>query len=102
MPAERATEPIGEELPRILSEKGASLRALAARVGVSPSHLSRVLRPSERQRLKPDLVERITNELGLEPGYFAEQRAAVVIDAVNSDPKLRDRLYDQIAGRRSR
>ena len=77
-----------------------SLRALADAVGVSNPHLSRVVRHANYKRANPDLMKRISKALGLPPDYFSEVREAAVVQRVQSDPKLRDELYDRLKLRR--
>jgi transcriptional regulator with XRE-family HTH domain len=78
----------------MLRERGWSLRALATAAGVSPSHLSRVLRQADYKTAGGDLAGRVADALGLPVDYFPEFREAAVIDRVKSDPGWRDRLYD--------
>jgi transcriptional regulator with XRE-family HTH domain len=92
----RTTRPFTDELPRLLRERGISLRALAEEVGVSDSHLSRVLRRADYKRASTELMTRIAKALDLPSDYFAEVREAFVVDRVRSDRKLRDELYDRL------
>lgn len=100
MEARYSDTPFTEELPRILSERGVSLRALANEVGVSDSHLSRVLRRVDYKRASTDLMARIAVALGLPPEYFPEVREAFVIERVRADPRLRNELYARLKRRR--
>jgi transcriptional regulator with XRE-family HTH domain len=90
-----AQNPLREELPRILSEQGVSIRELARRVGISDAHLSRVL--AGRKTTSADLARRIEDALGLRAGFFIEDREGAVIDAIKADPALRDRLYRRLS-----
>jgi transcriptional regulator with XRE-family HTH domain len=99
MKGDRTDTPFTEELPRLLEERGMSLRALAARLGIADSHLSRVLRLADYKRASPELMTRIAMELGLQGDYFAEIREAYVIAAVQSDAKLRNDLYTRLKRR---
>jgi len=73
-----------------------SQRALAATIGISDSHLSRVLRRADYKTPSPDLTKRVALALGLPPDYFPEFREAYVIEQVKSDPKLRNTLYARL------
>lgn len=73
-----------------------SIRALAAAVGVSDSHLSRVLRRADYKTPSTDLTKRVAETLGLPSDYFPEFREAYVIERIKGDPKLRNRLYQQL------
>ena len=73
-----------------------SLRGLAATIGISDSHLSRVLRRADYKTPSPDLTRRVALALGLPPDYFPEFREAYVMDQVRSDPELRNNLYARL------
>jgi transcriptional regulator with XRE-family HTH domain len=87
------------ELPRLLAERGLSARALAREAGINQSYLSRVLRRVDYKTPSPELVRRTALALGLPEDYFAEYRESFVIERIKRDPKLRDRLYRQFAGK---
>jgi transcriptional regulator with XRE-family HTH domain len=87
------TRPFAEELPLLLDERQISLRALATRLGLDHSFLSRAVRGADGKVLTLELVRRIAAELSIPPDYFAEVREALVIEKVRSDGELRDRLY---------
>jgi transcriptional regulator with XRE-family HTH domain len=96
MPKKWSDAPLTEELPRLLRERGMSLRALAKEVGVSDSHLSRVARNADYKKASVDLMRRIAVALSLPPDYFPEFREAHVIDWIRRDPKLRNSLYARL------
>ena len=96
MPAKWSDAPFTEELPRLLRERGTSLRALADEIGVSDSHLSRVVRRVDYKTASPDLMKKIATALALPPDYFPEFREAYVITHIKSDPKLRNSLYTRL------
>jgi transcriptional regulator with XRE-family HTH domain len=86
-------KPFLEELPRLLGDRGMSLRQLAAEVGVSDSHLSRVLRRRDYKTPSTQLITKISAALGLPGDYFPEVREALLFQAIKADGTLRDRLY---------
>ncbi len=94
---ERSEVPFLEEVPRLLKEKGWSLRALARAAGIQESHLSRVLRSVDYKSPSADLTERVARALGLPGDYFPEYREARVLAHVQADPALREKLYDNLA-----
>ena len=94
--ADRTDTPFVDELPRLLRERGMSLRALAATIDVSDSHLSRVLRRADYKTPSPDLTRRVALSLGLPPDYFPEFREAYVVEQVRRDSKLRNDLYSRL------
>jgi len=76
-----------------------SLRGLARKVGVTDSHLSRVLRRVRYQTPSADLARRVAVALDLPPDYFPEYREGFVIDQVKKRPRTRDRLYEELRRR---
>ena len=86
-------KPFLEELPRLLGDRSMSLRQLAAEVGVSDSHLSRVLRRRDYKTPSTQLITRIATALDLPGDYFPEVREALLFQAIKADGALRDRLY---------
>jgi transcriptional regulator with XRE-family HTH domain len=98
--ASQTDTPFIEELPRLLRERAMSLRALAAIIDISDSHLSRVLRRADYKTPSPDLARRVALALGLPPDYFPEVRESYVVEQIKSDPKLRNQLYRQLTRKR--
>lgn len=98
VPRERTNRPFAVETKRLLQEQGMSIRALAERVGVSESHLSRLLRQRNYKKTpSARLARAVASELGKPPDFFAEAREGAVLEKIRSDPRLRDRLYDELA-----
>ena len=89
-------QPFVEELPRLLEERGYSLRRLAREAGVDPSHLSRVLRQTGYKTPSGELTGKVAEALGLPSDYFPEYRQAVVLARVRTDTALRERLYAEL------
>jgi hypothetical protein len=61
-----------------------------------------VLNRADGKVPSPDLSQRVAAALDLPDDYFPEYRVAAISEAVRRDGQLRDRLYDQISGTRSR
>lgn len=80
----------------MLEARGMSIRAIARGADVDPAHLSRVLRGARGKTASPDLTRRVAEALGLPDDYFPEWREAVIVDRIQEDPGLRDRIYDRI------
>ena len=95
-PTRLSVRPLAEELPSLLAERDLSLRGLAERVGVTHSHLSRATRGANGKMVGGDLAGRIAVALGLPADYFPEYREAAVVEQVQNDASLRDRLYGQL------
>jgi transcriptional regulator with XRE-family HTH domain len=86
-----------QEVPRLLKERGMSIRALARESGVSDAHLSRLIRGvGYRSTPSGDLAARVARALDLPIDYFREYRERIVVDAVKRDKKLREELYDRV------
>ena len=95
----RTTEPISEWLPRLVAEKGTSLRQLEREIGRSQSYLSRIKLDRSHKDWRPpskDVLEKIAKALDVAPSYFPEYRSAAIEEAIAADGALRDRIFDQI------
>jgi transcriptional regulator with XRE-family HTH domain len=93
----RAMRPFAEELAALLEEKALSQRGLAAEVGVSPSHLSRLLRRADyRNTPSRELVRKIALALELPEDHFVEYREAAVVERVLSDEAFREASYTRL------
>jgi transcriptional regulator with XRE-family HTH domain len=97
---QQTDEPFTDELPRLLAERGISLRGLARQIGVSDSHLSRAVRQANYKRASPDLIGRIAVALALPRDYFPEYRTAFVVERIKADPSLRNELYARLKRQR--
>lgn len=86
-------QPFVEVVPRLLEERGMSLRALARAAEVNAGHLSRVLRQRDYKSPSAELTERVALAFELPRDYFPEFREAVVIRRIRSDARLRDEVY---------
>jgi transcriptional regulator with XRE-family HTH domain len=100
VPSERTSRPFTETLPELLHERGLSLRGLARTVGVGDDHLSRVVRGARGKRVAPELARRVSIALGLPADYFIEARLAAVVEELERDPALLDRIYDRMTKQR--
>ena len=96
MEPRRTRSPLADELPRLLRDRGLTLRALARAAGVDHGHLSRVLRHERAKTAGPDLAGRVAEALGLPRDFFPEYRESAVIDRLRRDGDLRDELYDRL------
>lgn len=108
MPAQRSRRdhglsqrPLVEELPELLAERQLSIRALALKADVSPSHLGRVLRQADYKTPSAELCRRLARALDLPDDYWPEYRERVIIERVRTDPALREELYARVARRSS-
>jgi transcriptional regulator with XRE-family HTH domain len=95
----RYSQSLADDLPRLLEERGMTLRALASEIGVNQSYLSRVLGPrgiKASRRASPEAARKIALALGLPEDYFPEVREDYVVVRVRNEPATRDRFYRQL------
>jgi transcriptional regulator with XRE-family HTH domain len=97
---ERSGESMGKVLRNLMAERGLSMRELARRVQVDQAHLSRIISGPEPKPASGRLAARVAEALDLPAEYFPEARRARVIELIDEDPDLRDRLYDRYARQR--
>lgn len=76
-----------------------SMRELARQIGVSDTHISRVVRRAEYKSASASLARKVGKVMGLPVGFFVEEREGLVLDRVRANAKLRDRLYDELTRR---
>ena len=91
----RSQQPLVEQLPELMRERGLSANRLAGLAGVSQSHLSRALRRADQKTIAGELAARIALALELPEDWFPETRTARLYDRLRRDAALRDRLYDE-------
>lgn len=94
MDTERTRTSLGQALPALASERGLSIRAVARAAHVNQSHLSRVL--AGKLPASGPLAGRVAEVLGLPTSYFPEYRRWVLVEALERDGALLDRLYDDL------
>jgi transcriptional regulator with XRE-family HTH domain len=82
-----------DAVAELMEGRGWSQRDLSAAVGVDPAHISRLLRRGSQLRVTPRLLARVAGALDVRPEYFSEYREWRVVEAVRTDPTLRERLY---------
>lgn len=95
----RTSKPFVDELPKLLTERGMSLRALGRAAGVGDDHLSRVLRGARGKRPTPELVRRVEVALDLPEDYFAETRLDFIVRQLGAHPDWLDESYDELRRR---
>ena len=93
-----ATEPLRQVLPALLTERDMSLRALAKKLGIGHSYLSRAVRRADDKVASGELAARIALALDLPEDYFAEYRAAYVAQRLD-ESDLRDDFYKRLVER---
>lgn len=86
--------PLKDAVAHLLKEHSISQRTLARELDISQGWLSRAL--SGDRPFPPELFERLARLLDVEPNHFIEYRRASLIQAIDRDPALLDRLYRQL------
>ena len=97
MPSRRTNTPFADEVPRLLKERGWSIRRLALEAGVERGYLWKVIRRRGYKTPSVRMAESVARALGLPSDYFPEYRERIVIDRVKRDPKARDDVFDSLA-----
>jgi transcriptional regulator with XRE-family HTH domain len=90
----RTNRPFADEVPRLLEERGWSIRHLAIQAGVERGYLWKVIRRRGYKTASVKLAEAVATALGLPRDYFPEFREGVVVDRVRRDARLRDEVFD--------
>src|SRR5262245_65872803 len=94
MPPERTNTPFADEVPRLLEERGWSMRRLATEAGIEPGYLWKVIRRRGYKTPSIGMTEAVAVALGLQRDYFPEYRERVVVAQIKDDPGVRDEIFD--------
>jgi transcriptional regulator with XRE-family HTH domain len=100
--SKRTDLPFADEVPRLLEERGWSMRRLAAESGVERAYLWKVIRRRGYKSPSVRMAESVAVALGLPRDYFPEYREGVVIESVKHSPRVRDDFFDSLTRRSSR
>ena len=87
-----ASEPFGPTVERLMNETGVTYRALAAKTGLSAGYLNHLVH-GNRPVPSNDVVETLSEALGVEPAHFREYRLRVITEKLEQMPEMIDRLY---------
>jgi len=98
MPRRRrfSNQPLGDTVQRLMAENGHTYRGLADATGLSAGYLNHIVH-GNRPVPSNDVVERLATALGVEAAHFREYRLRVVVDELEKNPELIDRLYKRYA-----
>lgn len=84
-------KPVAFLLRQLREKQGTSLRAVAAEIGIAPSHLSRLERGHKRG--SAELVRRVANYYGADPAELLEpDLPADVVQILRDHPEAIDEL----------
>jgi transcriptional regulator with XRE-family HTH domain len=78
-----------------MAETGETYRSLADKTDLSAGYLNHVVH-GNRPVPSNELVERLSEALGVEPEHFREYRLRVITDRLEGMPDLIDRLYRRL------
>lgn len=87
---------VATQVELLLAAKGWSLRRLGRETELDVTYLSRALRRDRGQVLSIEAALRVSVALGFPADALPEYREARVIEAVRSDPALRDLVYRRL------
>jgi transcriptional regulator with XRE-family HTH domain len=88
-------EPFGETLERLMTENGATYRALAAKTKLSAGYLNHLVH-GNRPVPSNEIVRALASALDVEPEHFREYRLRVITERLEAMPALIDRLYKRL------
>ena len=84
--------PFGETLERLMTESGATYRALASKTKLSAGYLNHLVH-GNRPVPSDDVIKTLARALGVEAEHFREYRLRVITDRLERMPDLIDKLY---------
>ena len=88
-------EPFGATIEALMAEVGVTYRELAARTGLSAGYLNHLVH-GNRPVPSNEVVQSLSQALGVEPEHFREFRLRVITDRLEAMPELIDRLYKRL------
>ena len=91
-----STEPFGPTIEHLMDESGTTYRALADKSGLSAGYLNHLVH-GNRPVPSNDVIQTLTDSLGVEPEHFREYRLRVITDRLEAMPEMIDRLYKRFA-----
>jgi transcriptional regulator with XRE-family HTH domain len=87
--------PLGPTVERLMAENGATYRGLAEATGLSAGYLNHIVH-GNRPVPSNEVVERLARALGVEAEHFREYRLRAIVDHLEAEPVLIDRLYKRL------
>jgi transcriptional regulator with XRE-family HTH domain len=88
-------DPFGVTLERLMTENGATYRALAAKTKLSAGYLNHLVH-GNRPVPSNEIVQALASALDVEPEHFREYRLRVITERLEEMPALIDRLYKRL------
>jgi transcriptional regulator with XRE-family HTH domain len=100
VPPRRTNKAFADEVPRLLEERGWSMRRLAIEAGVERAYLWKVIRRRGYKTPSARMAKAVAVALGLPIDYFPEYREGVVVEFVKRDARTRDDVFDRLSSGR--
>lgn len=94
---EQTDEPFVAYVERWLATERVTIAGLASRAGIDRGHLYRVLKRQNFKTPSADLIDKVAAVVDMPAAAFPEFREAKVLEAIRDDPRLRDRVYAELA-----
>jgi transcriptional regulator with XRE-family HTH domain len=91
-----SSESFGEAIERLMEETAVTYRGLAAKSGLSAGYLNHLVH-GNRPVPSNEVVERLSEALGVEPEHFREYRLRLITERLEAMPELVDRLYKRLS-----
>jgi len=88
--------PLGPTVERLMADNGATYRGLAEATGLSAGYLNHIVH-GNRPVPSNEVVERLAKALGVEAAHFREYRLRAIVERLEAEPELIDRLYKRFA-----
>jgi transcriptional regulator with XRE-family HTH domain len=97
VPLTRTNTSFADEVPRLLKERGWSIRRLALEAGVERAYLWKVIRRKGYKTPSVRMAKAVAMALGLPSDYFPEYREGAVIEYLKRDAQARDEVFDRLS-----
>jgi transcriptional regulator with XRE-family HTH domain len=89
-----STEPFGPTVERLMDETGMTYRAMSEVTGLSAGYLNHLVH-GNRPVPSPEVIRAIAEALDVDPAHFREFRLRVIMDRLERQPEMIDRLYNR-------
>ena len=89
-----STEPFGATVERLMDETGTTYRALSELTGLSAGYLNHLVH-GNRPVPSIEVIRSIADALDVDPAHFREYRMRVIMERLEREPEMIDRLYNR-------
>jgi transcriptional regulator with XRE-family HTH domain len=88
-------ESFGPTVRRLMAISRTTFRDLAATTGLSAGYLNHLVH-GQRPTPADEILERIAAALGVQPEHFREYRLRKLVEGLETNPDVADRLYTKL------